>query len=170
MTVRPEFVVYLSSTLADLDPEREMALKTIAEFGVVRTSYRADEQGVVAACTGDVGRSQLYIGLVGQRYGYVPPESDDNPQGKSITELEYEACRAPGRRPIPRLIFIKPTDAGIRAEHIDALSNPDTAERMKAFLRRASTEQVPYQFRSLDDLRAELRIRVKEEADRFHRE
>jgi len=36
MTIRQEFVVYLSSTLADLEPEREVALKTIAEFARVK--------------------------------------------------------------------------------------------------------------------------------------
>jgi hypothetical protein len=41
MTKRLEFVVYLSSTLADLEPERKLALETIGEFGVVKTSYRA---------------------------------------------------------------------------------------------------------------------------------
>ena len=47
MTTRQEFVVHLSSTLADLAPEREVALKTIAEFARVTTSFRASEEGVV---------------------------------------------------------------------------------------------------------------------------
>lgn len=169
MGARKEFVVYLSSTLADLEAERELALKVIAEVGVVRTSYRADEQGAVAACTGDVAASALYVGILGQRYGYVPPAAEGNPADKSITELEYEACEAPGRPKIPRLMFVKPVAAGIREEHVDALSRPETALRMKAFLARANSEQIAYPFRNLDDLRAELRIRVREQADRFHR-
>jgi hypothetical protein len=40
--------VYLSSPLADLEAERDLAIKTIAEFGVIKTSYRASEEGVVA--------------------------------------------------------------------------------------------------------------------------
>jgi len=65
-------------------------------------------------------------------------------------------------------MFIKPTEAGIAAAHIDALSNPKSAERMKAFLDRTGKDQTPYPFKNLDDLRAELRIRVKEKADQFH--
>ena len=169
MTERKEFVVYLSSTLADLKAEREIALKTIGEVGVVKTSYRADEKGAVAACTGDVRACHLYVGILGQRYGYVPPNAESNAGDKSITELEYEACLRADRLAIPRLMFIKPTDAGIAAEHIDALSNVGTAARMSAFLARANSDQIAFQFKNMDEFRAELRIRVGEQSDRFHR-
>ena len=170
MTTRHEFVVYLSSTLVDLEKERDVALKTIAEFGVVKTSFRASEEGVVATCTNDVRKSNLYIGILGQRYGYVPPAAEYNPGEKSITELEYEGCRTPGQPPIPRLMFIKPTEAGIAAAYIDALSNKTSAQRMEAFLNRAGKDQTAYVFKNLDELRSELRIRVQEKTDQFHKE
>jgi Domain of unknown function (DUF4062) len=166
---RQEFLVYLSSTLADLVQERDVALKTIAEFGVVKTSFRASEDGVVATCIGDVRRSNLYIGILGQRYGYVPPVAEGNLAEKSITELEYDACRASGQPRIPRLMFIKSTEAGIAAVHIDALSNKTSAQRMEAFLDRAQKDQTAYVFKNLDDLRSELRIRVQEKAHQFHK-
>jgi len=169
MTERKEFVVYLSSTLADLEAEREIALKTIAEVGVVKTSYRADDKGAIEACTGDVRASHLYVGILGQRYGYVPPAAEGNPLGKSITELEYEACQRPGGPPISRLMFIKPTAAGIPDKFIDAISNLPTAPQMKAFLDRANSDQIAYPFKNSEDFRAEVRIRVREHADRFHR-
>lgn len=165
---RREFVVYLSSTLADLEPERDVALKAIAEFAAVKTSYRASEEGVVATCTQDVRACDLYIGILGQRYGWVPDGEDDS-SAKSITELEFDACREGGLK-IPRLIFVKTTEAGIKPEHIDALSHKKTADRMESFLNRSAKEQTPYPFKALDDLRAEVRIRVKEKADAYHRE
>lgn len=167
---RQEFRVYLSSTLADLGPERNVALQTIAEFGVVQTSYRASENGVLQTCIDDVQRCALYIGILGLRYGYLPEDPEANPQQLSITELEYRSCVRQGAPAIPRLIFIKPPEAGIAAAHIDALSHPDTAPRMAAFLDRAAQEQTVYPFLNLEQLRAELRIRVKEHADQFHRE
>jgi hypothetical protein len=170
MTTRQEFVVYLSSTLADLEPEREVALKTLAEFARVATSYRAGEKGVVMTCTDDVRKCNLYIGILGQRYGYVPPVTESNPKKKSITELEYDACRTPGQPAIPRLMFIKPTEAGITTAHIDALSHKTSAKRMEAFLNRAGKDQTAYLFKNLEDLRSELRIRVKDQADQFHQE
>jgi hypothetical protein len=168
MTARQEFIAYLSSTLADLVQERDVALKTIAEFGVVKTSFRASEEGVVTTCTDDVRKCNLYIGILGQRYGYVPPAAEGNPEEKSITELEYDACRALGQQPVPRLIFIKSTEAGIAAAHIDALSNKASAARMEAFLNRAGKDQTAYLFKELGDLRSELRVRVKDEVDQFH--
>lgn len=169
MTERKEFVVYLSSTLADLKAERDIALKTIAEVGVVKTSYRAADTGAIKTCTGDVRASHLYVGILGQRYGYVPPAAEGNPDGKSITELEYEACQRPGGPPISRLMFIKSTEAGILPEHIDALSYPQTAAQMKAFLTRANQNQTAFLFKNSEEFRAEVRIRVGEHADRFHR-
>jgi hypothetical protein len=166
MTTRREFVVYLSSTLIDLERERDVALKTVAEFGRVTMSFRASEEGVVATCIGDVRKCDLYIGILGQRYGYVPPEN--NPEEKSITELEYEACCTPGLPQIPRLMFIKPTEAGIPAAYLDALSHKTTAARMEAFLDRAGKDQTAYVFKNLDELRSELRIRVNKAADEFH--
>lgn len=171
MTDRKEFVVYLSSTLADLKDERELALKTIAEVGVVRTSYRADEQGAIEACTGDVRASQLYVGIVGLRYGYVPPPDEGNPDAKSITELEYDACRTPGGAPVPRLMFLKSTEAagGFKSEHMDYMSSKGTVERLERFRERANKDQIAFVFRNNDEFRAELRIRVREQADQFHR-
>ena len=169
MTERKEFVVYLSSTLADLKFEREIALKTIGEVGVVRTSYRADEKGAITACTDDVRSSHLYVGLIAQRYGYVPPQAEGNLEDKSITELEYEACQKPGQVAIPRLMFIKSTEAGIAEEHFDAMSHKETAKQMEAFLVRANSEQIAFKFKNLEEFRAELRIRVTEQSNRFHR-
>lgn len=169
MTDRKEFIVYLSSTLADLEAEREIALKTIGEVGVVKTSYRADEKGAVAACTDDVRASHLYVGILAQRYGYVPPKAEGNAEDKSITELEYEACLRLGQPAIPRLMFIKSTKAGIAPEHIDALSKRETAPRMAAFLARANSDQIAFPFKNVEEFRAELRIRVGEQSDRFHR-
>jgi hypothetical protein len=77
--------VYLSSTLADLAPEREVALKTIAEFARVTKSFRAREENVVTTCRGDVRKCNLYIGILDQRYGYMPPVDEGNPEEKSIT-------------------------------------------------------------------------------------
>jgi hypothetical protein len=96
--------------------------------------------------------------------------AESNPEEKSITELEYETCRTPGQQPIPRPMFIKSTKAGIDPAHIDALSNKASAARMEAFLDRAGKDQTAYVFKNPDDLRGELRIRVKDQADQFHQE
>jgi hypothetical protein len=57
-------------------------LKTIAEFARVTKSFRASEEGVVTTCRSDVRKCNLYIGILGQRYGYMPPV-DEGTQKKS---------------------------------------------------------------------------------------
>ena len=172
MTTRREFAIYISSTVDDLEVERAIAAEIIGEIGTRKHSYRASEDGLVKTCVADVRACDLYIAILGRRYGFVP-DGEDDPNAKSITEIEYDACEEPGnnRLRIPRLIFIKPTDhnPGIPEKHIDGLSRPKTAARMAAFLARANgPSEVAFQFRSALELRAELRIRVSEKAAEFH--
>ena len=47
-------------------------MKTIAEFARVTKSFRASEEGVVTTCRSDVRKCNLYIGILGQRYGHMP--------------------------------------------------------------------------------------------------
>lgn len=170
--MRREFAIYVSSTVEDLETERQVAADVVGQIGTRRHSYRASENGVVATCIADVRACDLYILILGQRYGYVP-DGDDDPAAKSITELEFEACENPGdgRARIPRLVFIKPLDhsPGIAQKFVDAFSRPKTAPRMQAFLARASgPTEVPFVFKSADQLRAEMTIRVNEKAAEFH--
>jgi len=82
------YKVYLSSTLKDLEPERAEVTAALGDECVVKHSYRASEDDLVTSCQDDVVGCDLYIGILGLRYGYVPRTK--NPQKLSITELEYE--------------------------------------------------------------------------------
>lgn len=93
--------VYLSSTLNDLRPERQVVKEALGGECIVIESYGADERSLRESCLSDVESTDLYIGIVGLRYGFIPPG-----QALSITHLEYE--KAKGR---PRLLFVKAVDA-----------------------------------------------------------
>src|SRR5574337_1149788 len=168
MAERREFVVYLSSTFKDMEREREAAISVIRRHAVVLDSCRASEEGTVKTCTGDVRKTSLYVGIIGQRYGYVP-EGSDNPSAKSITELEYDACRAPGEKPIDRLIFIRTTH---KDEFNDALLGDATAARgIKAFRDRAQAEQEQqaYPFSTIEEFQLALVNAIRDAKDKFHR-
>ena len=107
-----EFVIYISSTVDDLKDERETALRVASEFGPVLMTRRADVVPVVQACIDDVRKSDVYVGIVAMRYGWQPDKAID-PESKSITELEYDACGDT----IPRLVFVK--DGPIRPANQD---------------------------------------------------
>ena len=98
------FTVYLSSTLEDLFDERRAVRDALADLCRVKDSYTASEDALVASCLDDVAACDLYIGILGLRYGYVPVRGFDNPERLSITELEY---RHAGQPRVPRLVFVK---------------------------------------------------------------
>ena len=98
--------IYLSSTLTDLQEEREAVRSVLSGRGLgVRESYSADgENNLRDSCVADVQACRLYIGIVGRRYGYCPPNADGTPGTTSITQMEYEAAC---QYNLPRLIFLK---------------------------------------------------------------
>jgi hypothetical protein len=137
-----DFQIYLSSTLDDLVDERKAAIEILRSHGRVIDSYRAGPQPTVENCLADVGSSQLYVLIQGRRYGWVPAGESD-PDAKSITEMEYDACTVNADSPIPRLVFVRTTTPD---RFNDFITNPQTAERMRHFRERATTEQQPYNF------------------------
>ena len=55
----------------------------------VVTSYTADGRPLGTSCLAEVAECDLYIGIVGRRYGFIPPG-----EAVSITQLDYEEARA----------------------------------------------------------------------------
>ena len=100
--------VYLSSTYEDLKEYREAVFAALEKGGleVARMeAYTAADERPLDLCLRDVAQSDIYVGLYAWRYGYEPPAEHGNPDGKSITELEYrqaesaKAAQAPLLRP-----------------------------------------------------------------------
>ena len=52
------FAVYLSSTLKDLEEERRAVQEALGDQCIVRHSYRASEQALVASCLDDVAQAR----------------------------------------------------------------------------------------------------------------
>ena len=95
--------VYVSSTFIDLEGHRA-ALKTALEkarYDVeCMEKYTAFDQPPLDRCLADVAATDVYVLLIAHRYGYRPLEN--NPQRRSITQLEYEQASRHGK---PRLVF-----------------------------------------------------------------
>ncbi len=140
-----EFQIYLSSTLDDLREERAAAVEILRRHGRVIDSYRAGPEPTVANCLSDVRGSQLYVLIMGRRYGWVPAGEAD-PEATSITEQEYDACVADASAPVSRLVFVRTTNPD---RFNDDETHPQTAARMRRFRARAQAEQQAYTFDTL---------------------
>ena len=83
--------IYLSSTYEDLKDYRRIVYEALRKSGydvIAMEDYVAKDQRPVDKCLRDVERADLYVGLFGFRYGYIPPTHHNNSDVLSITELE----------------------------------------------------------------------------------
>src|SRR6516164_10250580 len=111
--------VYVSSTVADLEAERQAVMDWLVAAGHQPVhSYRPNSETVRESCLDDVQRCDLYVLILGHRYGFQP--SDENPTGLSITLLEYR--RAKGK---PRIALIRTNIPNV------ALSDIGDLEKLK---------------------------------------
>ena len=139
--------VYLSSTLNDLYSERQAVKEALGGECVVVESYSADERSVRDSCLADVAGCELYIGIVGRRYGHIP-----DGENQSITELEYPQAVARG---IPTLVFIKDDDE-IRRKFDDAITKENPAELIEAFRQQIASRAA--EFKTAEGLKAQVVI------------
>jgi hypothetical protein len=96
--------IYLSSTFTDLERYREKvyrALRSLRHDVIAMEDYVAADRRPLQQCLADVRTSDVYVGVIGWRYGYVP--TGDNPRRHSITELEL---READRLNKPLLLFV----------------------------------------------------------------
>ena len=97
--------VYVSSTYEDLKLHRKTVIRELRGLYDVECmeDYPASDKRPTKKCLEDVERCHYFVLILGLRYGYIP--AVDNPDGKSITHLEYDGWRRRqlrarvGRRP-----------------------------------------------------------------------
>src|SRR4029453_3473407 len=110
--------------------------------------YVATDQRPLAKCLTDVAASDLYLGIFAHRYGYIPDQ--DNPDRRSITELEY---RHAGARGIPRLGFLLDEATPWQLAWVDAVTGDgDQGVRIRALRGELSQERLVSFFSTADEL------------------
>uniref|UniRef100_A0A671FNJ2 Telomerase protein component 1 n=1 Tax=Rhinolophus ferrumequinum TaxID=59479 RepID=A0A671FNJ2_RHIFE len=108
--------LFISSTFRDMHGERDLLLRSVLpalqarvaphrinlhaidlRWGVTEEETRRNRQ--LEVCLGEVENSHLFVGILGSRYGYVPPTYNlpdhphfrwarQYPSGRSVTEME----------------------------------------------------------------------------------
>ena len=137
--------VYLSSSYQDLKDHREAIYKALNQLSGVKViameDYVARDDRPLAACLKDVADCDIYVGVFAWRYGFVPPESE-NPQQRSITELEMEAATDK-----PRLVFVLRQDAPWSMQLTDQFTGENEGgARIRALRQRLLDERLATEF------------------------
>lgn len=141
-------VVYLSSTLLDLKAERTAVANWLGKNHQVKHSYVADDESVTESCLDDIKDCNVYVLILGYRYGFVPPL--DNPQGLSITQLEF---RQAGLQGIPRIVLLS---KGATDMSLTDFDNAERYQKLKDFRKEVCDAVRPAEFSDITALIAEL--------------
>src|SRR5215510_328976 len=131
--------VYVSSTIIDLADERNLVMNWLVKAGHQPVhSYRPDSGTVRESCLNDVSRCDLYVLIVGHRYGFRPDH--DNPEGLSITHLEF---RRAGQCGIPRVALLRTSIPSVR---LSDMEDPARAAQVLGFRAEVAGEVRPAEF------------------------
>jgi hypothetical protein len=126
--------VFISSTFRDLVEQRKRLgeeLRHAGEGPVQMEFFSARPEQPLEVCLQEVRESDLFLLLVGERYGTI-----DERTGLSFTELEYREARSLG---IPVLAFLLETESeGGPASHAE-----EPARKLAAFRALVLQEQTP---------------------------
>ncbi|MDT5272856.1 MAG: hypothetical protein QOH49_5042 [Acidobacteriota bacterium] len=137
----------VSSTARDLPEHREKVMHACLRLGMFHPEMMehlsAADANAVEVSLNMVEKADIYLGVFGFSYGYVPPGANI-----SITEMEYDRAVA---RSISRLIFLMHDDHSLKATDVET---GEGAEKLKALKERLKTERVVGFFKSPDELLA----------------
>ena len=152
--------VYVSSTIADLTEERRAVLDwlRLARHQAV-DSYLPDSDTVRDSCLDDVGTCDLYVLILGHRYGFQP--ADRNPGGLSITHLEF---RRAGECGIPRIALLRTSIPDVR---LSDLEDPAQARLVLAFRDEVARQVRAAEFSDLQGLIQGLSTGIQGELEKL---
>jgi hypothetical protein len=117
--------------------------------------YVARDGRMVDAVMEDVASCDIYVGIFAWRYGYVPKQ--DNPDGLSITELEY---REAGKHNKSRLIFLLESGAAWSPKFMDSATGDNENGARILRLRAELAQQMHSLFSTPEDLALNVQAAV----------
>lgn len=138
--------IFVSSTKEDLLPYRQAVEDALTGMELVPLSMKyfvSAPENTIDASLSAVRRSQLYIIIVGMRYGSIVEGV-----GKSYTELEYDEAV---NNKLPILAFIIDEEScPVLPKFVDT---GDKAEKLAAFKEKLKASHLVSYFKSPDDLK-----------------
>lgn len=168
MEVEPKVfqAIMVSSTFTDLESHRREVIDAVLRFGfqpvAMEYSGARSDSDVIDTSLRMVRESFAYLCVIGHKYGQTPADAGRNPDGLSITELEFNEARRL-RRPI--LLFLMADDhPGTKA---DFESDAKKRKKLEAFRKQAKrvdpgapVERVYESFASKDEFAKKAAIAI----------
>ena len=160
----PRANIYVSSTYSDLVAHRQAVVEILRKLEhtvVAMEDYVAADQRSLDRCLDDVARCDVYVGIFAWRCGYVPDK--DNPEHKSITELEYQKAAELGK---PFLLFLVEEGAPWTINQTDAWTGEnEQGRRIKGLRAELVKERLASFFATADQLASLVIVAVTKTVD-----
>ena len=112
--------IYISSTFSDLQEYRVKVIETLRQLGhyvLSMEDYVAEDKLPLQKCFEGIEQCDIYIGIFGWRYGFIPTVS--NPKKLSIAEREYRHAQ---EKNVTSLIFLLDETAEYLPQKMDAFT------------------------------------------------
>lgn len=176
MDAKRRIDVMLSSTFIDLVEHRETVIASMNGLLLTPLAQEFDaatDSDLIKESLERVERADVYVGIIGLRYGQRPVCPIRNPDRLSLTELEY---RCAVRLQLPRLMFISGPEHLWPQSYVE-LSKAEGDEGLglrQAFIMRVRGDRIAGEFTSPDHLKAQattsfvaLQKKLEVDNDRF---
>jgi hypothetical protein len=157
----PELKVFISSTYEDLKPYREKIIDFFRD-GLLNIAFKgmenmpASDKRPIDMCKRKVEESNVFILVIGKRYGWIPKDDALNPNGLSITELEYQWVNQcyQGKSNNTILCFLADNSVELATDNdTDAAEREKKAAKLKAFAQAVmGGDQTIKRFKTPEDL------------------
>lgn len=152
--------VFVSATFSDLRDERLELLEVFRRFRTVNNldievitmeDFGFSNLAPIDKCIEQVARANAYLGLIGHRYGSVPPGGK-----QSYTEREYRYAHKLG---IP--IFVLQKDGPLESSQIE--TDPEKLRMLNNLREHANNNHVVLRFTNRSDLGKAISLYLPEE-------
>jgi O-acetyl-ADP-ribose deacetylase (regulator of RNase III) len=149
--------VFVSSTSLDLKPHRQAVRDVIEKLRfnfIGMEEFSPTAQAPVDVIRRKVGECQIYLGILGMRYGYVDPGTS-----LSMTELEYRQASASGKQ---ICMFVMDPSAPILASMVE--DDPTRFAKLTDFRNHVMKAHLCALFTDHTDLAAKAETTLKQDA------
>ena len=140
--------IMLSSTYVELREHRQAVRETMLGQRMFPLAMEDDaaipELDLIGASLAKVDQAVAYVGLISYRFGQRPVDPVRNPEGLSLTELEF---RRAVERGIPVCTFVMHGRHPVPSETVNA--EWGTKQKLRAFIRLAKKDRIYAKFESV---------------------